>query len=255
MKKFTLLVAALAMVALSANAVVYNVTVPAGTNACYIAGEMNSWSFTEMTKVDATHYTLDLADATEAMGYQYTCGPDWAYVEKAEDGTELQNRAYSANDVVATWAKVYVPETPSENPDQPATGTGDITIRINSGSDVPRIWWWSGNIPAPTVSWDERPNMTPVAGMEGWYEYTFQGVDLSIGISIKITLSNSDSGDVTGIKANTCFDASFVQIDCGATAVENVLEDNARARKIIENGQLIILKNGVKYNALGAMVK
>ncbi|MBO7291930.1 MAG: lipoprotein, partial [Bacteroidaceae bacterium] len=33
-----------AMFALSAMALTYNVTVPAGTNACYIAGDMNGWS-------------------------------------------------------------------------------------------------------------------------------------------------------------------------------------------------------------------
>jgi hypothetical protein len=38
------------------------------------------------------------------------------------------------------------------------------------------------------------------------------------------------------------------------TGVENV-EVELGARKMIENGQVIILKNGVKYNVLGAEVK
>ena len=69
--------------------VTYNVTVPAGTKACYIAGEMNSWSFTEMTKIDDTHYTVTLAEATDTMGYKYCSGPGWAYVELTEEGGEL----------------------------------------------------------------------------------------------------------------------------------------------------------------------
>jgi hypothetical protein len=40
-----------------------------------------------------------------------------------------------------------------------------------------------------------------------------------------------------------------------AAAVENVEAVKVEAKKTVENGQLIILKNGVKYNALGAQVK
>ena len=35
--------------------------------------------------------------------------------------------------------------------------------------------------------------------------------------------------------------------------VDNVF-DNAKAVKTFENGQLVIIKNGVKYNALGAQL-
>ncbi len=38
------------------------------------------------------------------------------------------------------------------------------------------------------------------------------------------------------------------------TAVENI-EENAKAVKFFENGQLVIIKNGVKYNATGAIIK
>ena len=89
--------------------VTYNVTVPAGTNACYIAGEMNAWSHTEMTKVDETHYTITIAEATTAMKYKYCSGPGWEYVEKDANGEEIADRTYSENDVVATWLAVYEP--------------------------------------------------------------------------------------------------------------------------------------------------
>lgn len=39
------------------------------------------------------------------------------------------------------------------------------------------------------------------------------------------------------------------------TAVENVQGDNVQSTKVIENGQLYIIKNSVKYNAAGQMVK
>ena len=39
------------------------------------------------------------------------------------------------------------------------------------------------------------------------------------------------------------------------TAVENVQGNNVQSTKVIENGQLFIIKNGVKYNAQGKVVK
>lgn len=108
MKKFTLLTALMGLT-MAANALVYNVTVPTGTKACYIAGDMTSWAHQEMTKLDDTHYTIDIPSANQTHGYKYSSGPGWEYVEKTAEGQEMGNRTYSANDVVATWAKVYEP--------------------------------------------------------------------------------------------------------------------------------------------------
>jgi len=38
----------------------YNVTVPTGTKACYIAGEMNGWTQQDMNKVDEAHYSTSI---------------------------------------------------------------------------------------------------------------------------------------------------------------------------------------------------
>ena len=40
-----------------------------------------------------------------------------------------------------------------------------------------------------------------------------------------------------------------------ATGVENVQGDKVQSTKIIENGQVIIIRNGVRYNAAGQIVK
>ena len=91
------------------NSITYNVTVPFGTKCCYIAGEMNNWTQQPMTKVDDTHYTITLQNVNVNQQYKYCSGPAWIYVEKAADGSELSNRSYSTNDVVATWLAVYSP--------------------------------------------------------------------------------------------------------------------------------------------------
>ena len=84
----------------------YTVKVPEGTEKCYIAGDMNSWSFQEMTPTaNANEFTITIDGATTAHKYKYTCGEGWAYVEKKADGSDLDaDRTYNANDVVAKWA-------------------------------------------------------------------------------------------------------------------------------------------------------
>ena len=107
MKKiFSFLCALVCAISLNAESVTYKVTVPEGTNTCYIAGKCTGWNHTEMTKVDDTHYTITL-ETTEQDGYKYCSGPSWDYVEKAADGSEMSDRNYSENDVVAKWASVY----------------------------------------------------------------------------------------------------------------------------------------------------
>ena len=95
----------------------YNVTVPAGTSACYIAGDMNGWNFTEMTKVNNTHFTITIEGATTDMTYKYCSGPAWEYVEKDAYGSEISARTYSTNDVVESWANIYqpLPTTPASD--------------------------------------------------------------------------------------------------------------------------------------------
>ena len=210
MKKIFTLFAALACV-MSMSAVTYNVTVPAGTKACYIAGEMNSWSFTEMTKVDDTHYTVTLAEATEAMGYKYCSGPGWAYVEKTEGGEEIGNRVYAVKDVVAKWASVYDPgnaPTPGEAKDitikakVPATWTNTITA-----------WVW------PTGG--EGKEVTPTKEGE-WYIYTQNCAELNIifkngtgwngdiNQTVDITISESTCVEITAGTGK----ATYTIVDC-----------------------------------------
>ena len=85
---------------------VYNVEVPAGTEACYIAMDsdpsQDGWEFTAMTKVDATHYTFTRT-GLKTDAYKYACQASWDYAEKDADGNDVSNRTWKANDVVAKW--------------------------------------------------------------------------------------------------------------------------------------------------------
>ena len=105
--------------------VTYNVTVPEGTYACYIAGEMNEWTHQEMSKVDDTHYTITIEGATTAMKYKYCSGPEWKYVEKDANGNDVLDRTYAENDVVASWAAIYNPN-PTVEPETTWTVAGSV---------------------------------------------------------------------------------------------------------------------------------
>jgi len=86
----------------------YSVTVPVGTKACYIAGEMNNWTQQAMTKVNETHYSIALTSLS-SYGYKYCSGPGWPYEELDANSNVIANRVYSANDVVLKWKAVYSP--------------------------------------------------------------------------------------------------------------------------------------------------
>ncbi len=104
-----------AFATLAVNALNYSVTVPVGTKACYIAGDMNGWTHQLMTKVDDTHYTIEIPAANLTHTYKYCSGPGWGFVEKAADGSELDNRSYAENDVVATWVAIWDREMKNAN--------------------------------------------------------------------------------------------------------------------------------------------
>ncbi len=145
-KLFNYVVALVSMFALvqsaSATNVTFNVTVPSPTYQCWIVGNFNGWNNNDkqMTKVDDTHFTITMDDATWALDggvpvtaanvkYKYLSGGgDWAFVEKDSVGGELNDRTYvkgttianpdpkkttklgnNGNDVVQKWALVFNP--------------------------------------------------------------------------------------------------------------------------------------------------
>jgi len=102
----------------------YNVTVPTGTKNCYIAGEMNNFSFQAMNRVDNTHFSITILSHS-AYGYKYLSGPDWTYEERNADGSTLSNRTYAVNDVVAQWAAIFDPS---------ALTAADYYLPLNTGN-------------------------------------------------------------------------------------------------------------------------
>ncbi len=91
---------------------VFNVTVPPGTNCCYIKGGWDGWStFREMKKVDDTHFMIKLL-TDKNMKYLYFGGPGNGYVEMKEEYKMREERNYSPEDVVNSFQAVYDKSVP-----------------------------------------------------------------------------------------------------------------------------------------------
>ena len=122
-------------------------------------------------------------------------------------------------------------------------------------------------------TWNELPVMAKVAGYDeeaeekvyeatqvGEFEYGVWGeTEWDFGFADQVTVTKK--GDVITLEATfTSLNSGNVYnvtITTGAkisTAVDNV-EATVAPVKTIENGQLIVIKNGVKYNALGQEIK
>ena len=114
MKKILLFIAAV-MTAMTVSAVTFNVTVPEGTQVCYVAGHPG-WSHIQMEKVSDTQFTLT-TDELDGTAYKYCAGDDWAYVEMQADGvTDVQDRAHSESDVVEAWKATQDPGVINTDP-------------------------------------------------------------------------------------------------------------------------------------------
>lgn len=181
----------------------YNVTVPAGTKACYIAGDMNGWALTAMEKIDDTHYSLEIQWATNAHKYKYASGPEWKYEEVKADGTSVDNRTYSANDVVAKWKEVY---DPTVIPDRYLTGN-DAVFGYNDGwtNNQIKMTWDEGNsiytYTTPTLS--ANKNYIFRVTDENWGKWGYDKLDpvpanvLSFGDDKNICFMLAAEGTIT----------------------------------------------------------
>lgn len=127
MKSSWLLIAFLFLGISHISALTFTVTVPEGTNECYIAGSFNGWSQQKMAKIGENKFQIEIDTQASSAKYKYCSGPGWEYVEKASSGQDIADRNYNENDVVQRWAAVY---NPNETP-------GDITITANVPENTP----------------------------------------------------------------------------------------------------------------------
>ena len=155
----------------------YTVTVPAGTEECYIAGDMNGWGFTKMTNKGNNVFTITLDKATAIQGYKYTCGNDWKYVEVKTDGNAINNRTYTTNDNVVKWAVAPGLHLVGDMNDWnvfagklEGTTTASLTLNLSKGNygfKITSDGEWLGN--------DGKMERGKTSVEEGGWEFTSKG--------------------------------------------------------------------------------
>ena len=98
-------------------------------------------------------------------------------------------------------------------------------------------------------------NLKEALGKETQIEGATEASNMFASTAIKLTAIANEirvySRSVDG-KSDAKWKLQSVELG-GSQAVDNVF-DNAKAVKTFENGQLVIIKNGVKFNALGAQL-
>lgn len=223
--------------------VTYTVNVPAGTNACFIAGGMNGWSQQEMTKVNDTQYTITIATATTADQYKYCSGPTWAYEEKQADCTSgVSNRTYAAIDNVACWGAVWSPSIPLVDI--------EIKVKVPTSWTTPKIHYWGDK----STSW---PGANMVQQGDWWY-YKIEQV--TIANIIFHNGAGSQTANIEGVNASTCYqvnnDNSYTTVSCATTSTSATNQQN-RIKSIVSGIQIELdaPSNITLYSAQGALIK
>jgi hypothetical protein len=99
---------------------------------------------------------------------------------------------------------------------------------------------------------------TPIWGSEAEKAYALQPGWNALDINLTADFVGINLANIFQLKwANmpaTCYIDNVYFYNPNTTAVDNITIEN-RASKKIENGQLIIIRNGVKYDATGKMMK
>lgn len=248
MKKLLLLLFVSALISLNvaAQGLTYNVTVPSGTNACYIAGEMTGWSHMPMDKVDDTHYTITIAGSNAGQGYKYCSGPNWGYEERWADGSPRANRSYTASDVVEKWLAVYVPTAPKI----------DIKIMAKTPWTTTNLHiWGDASTSWPGVVMNQMNNSVV-------WEYTIPQVS-----RVNIIFNNgsgTQTADINNVTANGCYevfdDGSYNTVDCNSLLIISAAESQVKPAVIVSglDSQLSVeltgKANASVYTLQGALV-
>ena len=147
-----------------------------------------------------------------------------------------------------------------------ADGSNNTTVAFFAEAVDPVI-----GIPAGTYPINDSQDYGTVlsnSGIQDGYIYPSYYINLTAqgGISIpcyfmvsgQVVVENIENHLKVTIDALNSYDVPahiVYEADPVGSAVENVTVDTTNASKVVENAQLFILKDGVKYNVLGTVVK
>ena len=232
MKKFFLFAAA-AIAALTVNAKVLDLTTVGTT--------INEWNVTEATlnesasDADAGKYVYDIVAGVESLT-NLLADPDIVFgikngSDKAKAFVVYPGKCYEFG---GKNGILYIKNT--------VAGDKILLTVAAKGSTAANFADAAGAFPVNAIAVSADLTL-PAKGSEGADEQGYVWKELEyVSLGGEVQIKEFAGG----------YRISKIQVGA-AEGVENVF-DNAKATKTFENGQLVIIKNGVRYNALGVQL-
>ncbi len=211
----------------------------------------------------------------------------------AENDMEVDETFTFAIDVTGTWLEDFLKGTPVAEGASRALAINKWTSKGDVNGETNRMKQIKGNIWGMTVNYAQifvnqdvlatdvlkADSVLYIYGQIFGFEYTAEnpGAGWWMWETQEVNTTQAPGSDClftfvpyTGTKTSPEFYADDYEegiygsdqmgfaapcVDASTTAVENAKVEHKHDAKIIENGQLYIIHNGVKYNALGGQVK
>jgi len=199
----------------------------------------------EVVVTYANGKNIYVKDATGAMLVYLNAAGDasWAagdVLAGVEGILDIYNGLYEVKPSAAQAAAVTV--TPGEAPAAEVMTTAPVAADMNK-------YILLKGVTVSAATFPSNKNMNATIGEE-----TFV---LRNNFNADVAFDTEKKYDITAVVAvyNTTVQAYFINAEeSTTTAIDNTVVSE-KAIKMFENGQLIIIKNGVKYNALGSVIE
>lgn len=214
-----------------------------GTNAT-ITGTLKGQNYDDSS--DVIEFTLNLTATVED------------YEEPAEQGNQYdaQDEGFDYNFPVYTVDDQYLEQYNVFIVEAQDAANNYISIEFNVAA---------GTVTLPagvyTVDNSSAPGTVSAGSVDQYIYGSFAGslddegyINIPLWLMVEGTVTVTESGVIEVAATNTWGQSISSRLGEYLESIDNI-DANATATKAIRNGQLIIIKNGVKYNAQGAIVK
>lgn len=138
----------------------------------------------------------------------------------------------------------------------------DVVIKVQKpeGWAGLTIWAWGSSDATFMAQFTAWPGVQMTALSDGWYKFTVKsdawfmvndGVE-STSVKSQAAQAKEEKCYTIGTNKNNDGEFEIIEVDCSTTptAVENTAV-KVQTTKIVRDGQLIIVRDGVEYNAIG----